>query len=143
MEMILHIENKVVVNYTAWEKFMHEVKAKDGSFIVKLEPRKKRSLSQNGFYWGIIIPIVKDALRDAGYDEVKSAEDVHTILKSLFIKKQIVNHKTGEVLEVAGSTAELSTKEFMAFMDDIGKWCAEYLSIALPAPGQQSFLNLQ
>lgn len=141
-EFMLHIENKIVVNYTAWEDFMKDVKSHDGSFLVKFEPRKKRSLNQNSFYWAVVIPIVKDALRDAGFDDVKSTEDVHTILKSTFLKKQIPNHKTGECLEVIRSTTELTTKEFKDFIDEVGKWCAEYLSVYLPAPGQQSIMQL-
>lgn len=142
-EIIIHIAEKGIVNYTVWQDFLHELKDNDGSYLVKVEPRKKRSLSQNSYYWGVVIPIVKDGLRDAGYDDVKTGEDVHLILKTLFLKKHIPNHKTGEFIEVPGNTSGLTTKEFNEFIESVGKWGAEYLGIALPAPGQQSFLKLQ
>lgn len=141
-EIMIHIENKAIVNYTVWQDFLKELKDHEGDYLVKFEPRRKRTLNQNSYYWAVVVPIVKDALRDAGYDDVKTPDDVHMILKSTFLKKQIPNRKTGEFLEVTGSTAELTTKEFREFIDEVGKWCAEYLSVCLPAPGQQSYLNL-
>ena len=140
-EIFIHIEQKGIVNYTAWNDFLKEIKEHDGHYLVKVEPRKKRTLSQNSYYWGVVIPIIKDGLREAGFDDVKTAKDVHEILKATFLKKQIPNHKTGEFLEVTGNTSGLSTKEFNAFIEEVGKWAAEYLNVYIPAPGQQSLIN--
>lgn len=141
MELMLHIRDHIISNHAAWKKLLNEID--EGSYFVKFEPRKKRTHNQNNFYWGCIVPIVKDGLRDVGFDDVKTPDDAHTVLKSLFLRKRIANHKTGEVIEMIGSTTELTTVEFNAFIEDIAKWSAEYLSCVIPEPGQQTYLNLQ
>lgn len=49
----------------------------------------------------------------------------------------MVNDCTGEVLTFIGSTAELSTVDFMAFIENVAAWLAEFLGVVLPEPGQQ------
>ena len=84
-----------------------------------------------------MIPMVKDGLIDAGYDEIKDNQDAHEILKILFNKKQIINKLTEEIITVPGSTTKLSRKEFGDYMEEIAKWAAEYLGINIPPPGIQ------
>ena len=136
MEIILHIDNNVVANHTLWENFLKELK--DGSYTVAFKPRKYRSLNQNAYYWGIMVPMVKDGLREQGYDEVKSSNDAHEVLKALFRKREIVNKETGQLITVIpGSTTDMSTSEFKIYMEEIGKWAAEFLGINIPPPGMQ------
>lgn len=47
--------------------------------IIIQKKRKKRSLSQNNYYWGIVIPIVHKGFIDLGNE--CSKEDVHDFLK--------------------------------------------------------------
>lgn len=103
----------------------------DGSYLVSITPTKKRTTDQNAYYWGIVVPMVHEGLRDMGYDEVKTKEDAHLVLRSLFLKKHI-----GE-LELVRSTTELKTTEFSTYLEEIGKWAAEYLNVVIPAPNTQ------
>lgn len=98
--------------------------------------KKERSIQQNSYYWAAVIPITKQGLIDAGYQNIGIAE-VHQLLKGMFLKKEIVNEATGDILTLAGSTAELSTVEFLEFIEKIATWLAEYLNVILPEPGQQ------
>lgn len=91
---------------------------------------------QNAFYWGCVLPIVKDGLCDVGYREVKTDQDAHEILKTLFLKKKIVNENSGEEIIIPGSTAKLTTLEFCSYIDEITQWASEYLSIVIPSPGE-------
>lgn len=59
--------------------------------------------------------------------------EVHFFLKQHFNKIQIPS-KDGEVIEVPGSTTEMTTVQFMEYVDRIARWAAEYLGVAIPPP---------
>ena len=104
--------------------------------ILTVEKKKrKRSLDQNAYYWGVVVPEVKRGYYDVGY--IYSESETHDELKKMFIVKEKVNFKTGEIKEVIGSSTELSTTEFLEFIAQIQQWGAEYLSIYIPDPGEQ------
>ena len=105
--------------------------------VISVEKKKKtRSLPQNSFYWGVVVPMVRQGLLDVGYRV--SIEETHETLKEKFIRKEIVNEDTGEVLtEISKHTWELSTSEFMDYLAEIQQWAAEYLDIVIPDPGEE------
>lgn len=137
-EFILHIEDATIVNTGAVRKFFNELR--DGKYLVKITSIKRRSLNQNAFYWSVVCELVKDALREAGYREVKTKDDAHEIMKTLFLKKKVVNELTDEVIEIPGSTAELTTVQFIEYIGQIQQWASEYLGLVLPEPSSQSKL---
>ena len=47
---------------------------KDGKHLVTIKDVRKRSLPQNAYYWGVVVPMVLRGLRDAGFDEVENNE---------------------------------------------------------------------
>ena len=137
-EFILHITNGTITNpKVVREKF---TELKDGKYLVTIKSIKKRSLPQNKYYWSVVVPMVKDGLRDAGYNDIKTNEDAHEILKHLFLKKTITSEKTGEEITIAGSTAKLQTTEFNQFLEDIWQWASEYLNISIPQPNEQMIM---
>ncbi|MBS1915702.1 MAG: hypothetical protein JST87_05455 [Bacteroidetes bacterium] len=93
-------------------------------------------MQQNKYYWGCLLPMVQEGLNHAGYNEVKTPEDAHEVLKHLFLKKKIVNQNTDETIEIAGSTQKLTTVQFNEFVDEVIRWAAAYLSIAIPLPNE-------
>jgi hypothetical protein len=104
--------------------------------------KKQRSLNQNRYYHGSLIGQVIDALVNNGYPRSElNTEIIHEFLKAKFLKKDIVNEQTGEVLNITGSTTTLTTTEFMDYIDDIARWMAEYLNTVLILPNEQSTLN--
>lgn len=109
----------------------------NGKFLMKIEDKSKRSLSQNSYYWACVVPLVKQGLRDVGYDEIRTNEDAHEVLKYMFLKKQIGSKHTGEVIELTGSTAKLTKEMFSEFLENVWKWSAEYLGVVIPSPGEQ------
>lgn len=134
---MIHIKDRGIVNYVAWNDFLKELKEKDGDFLVKFELRKKRSLSQNNYYFAVL-PLILKGLHDIGYNDIRDTDDVHYLLKVMFLKRPIVNHSTGEVIgEISRSTTELNTQEFSEYIERIAQWCSEYLGFALPLPNQQ------
>lgn len=112
---------------------------------IAIRPVKKtRSIKQNRYYWGCVLNFVLQGLWDAGYPKHEvDIDTVHEFLKSKFLKKDLVSEDTGEVINVTRDTKGLSTSEFMDYIADIQQWAAEFLSIVIPDPEQQSSFNFK
>lgn len=137
-EFILHINNGAITNKTKTRSVFDSLK--DGKYLVKISSIKKRSLLQNAYYHAVVVPMIKEGLREAGYNEVKTNEDAHEVLKHLFLKKQIKSEKSDEEITIAGSTTKLSTADFNKFLEEIWQWASEYLGITIPEPNQQMIM---
>lgn len=111
---------------------------KDGRYKVTIEKANKRSLPQNKYLWSCVYPTAVQGFRNRGYDEIRTAEDVHEIFKYKFIKKMYVSKDTGECFESPTSTKKLTTTEFMEYIEDIAKFCAENLHVVILPPNTQS-----
>jgi hypothetical protein len=97
--------------------------------------KKTRSNPQNRFYYGVVVPIMQQCLKDAGY--LMTNEQIHEMLKLRFLKESIlVNEETGEYLERIKSTTELSTIEFMQYILEIQKFAVEYFNTVIPDPNE-------
>ena len=110
--------------------------------IIKIEKaKKKRSTQQNRFYYGVIIPIVQNCLKEAGH--IMTNESTHDLIKLKFLKETLfVNETTGEVIERIKSTTELSTSQFMDLLAEINNFTFEYFGISLPSPNEDLTLKL-
>lgn len=138
-EIFIYINNGKVTQLEVLSQFF--TTHKDGKYLLSTKNAKKRSLPQNAYYWGIMVPSVRNGLYHAGYDEVKTNDDAHEVIKHLHLKKQIVNKHTGELLSVVGSTAKLSTTEFMEFVENVCRWASMYLGIVIPMPNEELIMN--
>jgi len=110
--------------------------------VIKIEKaKKKRSTQQNRFYFGVIIPIVQNCLKDAGH--IMTNESTHDLIKLKFLKEALfVNEETGEVIERIKSTTELSTSQFMDLLAEINNFTFEYFGVSLPSPNDDLTLKL-
>lgn len=116
-------------------------KLKDGDYILTIErQKKKRSLYQNSYYWGVIVPLVKSGLTEQGWRVTTT--QVHEDLKKEFNLIEIVNEKNGEIKRVIGSSTEMSTSQMMDYFAKISQWAAEYLGINIPEPNEQLKIEL-
>lgn len=91
----------------------------------------KRSLSQNAYYRGVVVPLIADALTDAWGEDI-SEEEAHDQLKSLF-NVRTIDTENGTV-SLIGSTSKLTTVEFSAYVEKCVQWAASFLSINIPDP---------
>ena len=110
--------------------------------VIKIEKaKKKRSTQQNRFYYGVIIPIVQNCLKEAGH--IMTNESTHDLIKLKFLKETLfVNEETGEVIERIKSTTELSTSQFMDLLAEINNFTFEYFGVSLPSPNDDLTLKL-
>ena len=83
--------------------------------------RHVRSLSQNKYYWGVIIEILS---ANFGYER----EEMHEALKFKFLKK----HGDTDLVTV-GSTAKLSTAGFTEYIDEIIRWASTEYQVVIPS----------
>jgi hypothetical protein len=133
---IVHIKSGEITNDKAFDKTLSILS--DGAYRFLIDRATKRSVQQNSYYWGVVVPKVRQGLRDAGYNEVKTAADAHDIIKHLFLKKEMRSEKNDDVITIAGSTSELTTVKFMELIEDVVKWAAEYLGVQILFPGEQA-----
>lgn len=103
--------------------------------------KAKRSLSQNSYYHGAILPAVRQGLIDMGFDHAAvNLEAVHELLKAKFLKRDIANDD-GQFITVTLSTADLNKTEFGEYIDAIDRWSIDFLGFSLPLPEQQQKIN--
>lgn len=95
---------------------------------------KKRSLSQNAFYWGAVLPAVHEMFTAAGNDV--SEPEVHEYLKE-HVGKMVkgITGPDGRRSFVVRSSTELTTTEWETFMDQIRAWAAP-LGAEIPFPNE-------
>jgi len=105
--------------------------------IIKIQKQKKiRSNYQNRYYFGVVIPIIQQGLFDV-QAEWLSVDEIHAFLKQNFNYKELVNKRTGEVVAVAKTTADLATIEFEEYLDRCRAFADEFLNIIIPMPNEQ------
>jgi hypothetical protein len=111
----------------------------DGNYIVTIKATKRRSLSQNAYIHGVLFPEALIALREAGYDEIRTVEHAKRACKYLFLKKQIFDEETGEVkLEWVKDTSELTKAEMSEFIESVIRWLANDFHHVVPPPNTQT-----
>lgn len=90
--------------------------------------RQKRSLNQNAFYWGVVVPLVAEAIGES------DPESVHEAMKAK-LNYYMVTAK-GRDIRVPMSTADLSTVDFEAYLERIRQWGARFFSLNIPLPNE-------
>jgi hypothetical protein len=135
IDLMINIRDRKIVN-------MQELKAafnslKDGKHQVTIKDVRNRSLPQNDYYWSVVVPMCRVGLYDAGYDEVKTNDDAHEVLKHVHLRRRMVSKQTGDVIDIAGSSAKLTVAEFSEYIESICKWSAEFLSVVIPSPNEE------
>lgn len=105
-----------------------------GRYLHTIEKyRRKASISQFGWMYGLIYPQFLMALNGAGY-EFTEIEEVDTFCKMMWANKEILNRETGEIMKVTLSKSEFKTIDHMAFVSNIRAYAAEYLSTNIEDP---------
>jgi len=100
--------------------YLRSLSGKKVVVTVKQE-RKHRSLPQNNYYWGVVIPLLMD---HTGYEK----NEMHDAMRVKFLS---IEEKG---LMIVGSTTNLSTKEFMEYVEQITRWAAQEMGVVIPPP---------
>jgi hypothetical protein len=121
------------------ELFKHELNSlQNGKYTVTVQRyRRNKSHLQLGYYYSCVLPMFRQAALEQGW-EFESIEEVDLICKELFAGKEIVNRHTGELITIPAFKTDMSTVEFMTFIDKIRNYCSEYFGVAIPDPEKQT-----
>lgn len=100
--------------------------------------KKRRSTNQNKYYWAVVVELLREHLDKVDPSTSWTPSKVHEIIKFKFLRKQHVNQETAEIeFEYTGSTTSMSTAEFLEFIKQIQRWCAETFDLYIPDPNEQ------
>lgn len=102
--------------------------------LILRKHRNVRSLSQNAYYWAVVIPVLAE---HCGYED----EEMHKALQWRFLQKHA--DQTGEFetqgtwvkLPTVRSTADLDTAEFTDYIERVRTLAAQ-MGCVVPSPGQ-------
>lgn len=103
---------------------------------IEITIRKARSMrtsDQNALYW-VYVTILSQEL---GYRK----EEIHEILKYMFLKTEVTDEKTGEMFTYIRSTTMLTKSEYSDFISEVQRWSAEH-GVILPEPNSQIEMSL-
>jgi hypothetical protein len=100
---------------------------------------RKRSLLQNAYYFSVVIHEFREGYFEMTGEKI-TAEQAHEILKLKCNGKDITNKDTGEIMIIPGSTAQLTTTQFMEFIEECIKFVGEWFNRRIPEPGEQTDL---
>jgi len=138
MWCLLHIKNGEVQNKSQVKRLFDQLR--DGKWLIEIGQANKRSEQQNRYYWGLVIPLVQNGIKDLGTELTK--EETHNFLKSKFNYTEIINKETGEYIQVPRSTTILNKEAFSEYIAKIQQFSAEFLNVVIPDPGQQMELEV-
>jgi len=111
---------------------------KDGRYVIKIDRQKKTRSNQQNRYLHQMLSILSIELINYTGDKRYTPEMVKDIVKCKFLKTQVLNEATGEVIgERIKGTSELGTMEFNVLIDDIIQWSLEQFNIRLYLPNEQ------
>jgi len=96
--------------------------------------RKKRSLNQNAFYFGVVLPMVCGMW--AEYGDNADPEVVHNYLKGeVGGMKEAVTAPDGSIIWHVKSSKDEDTIDWEKWMDEIRAWAAPY-GLSVPYPNE-------
>lgn len=81
------------------------------------------------------VPLVQEGINELGHMLTK--EEVHEFLKKEFNPKD-VELENGHTINVPGSTTEMTTTDFMAYIERIQFFAANMLGVNVPSPNEQT-----
>lgn len=100
------------------------------------EQKRRRSLNQNAYYWGVVVEMVTGMFREAGNNV--NPEEVHEFLKLRVGKlSRVMVTPHGEVVKSLASTTSLSTQEFEVYLEKVRAWAAEF-GLVIPLPNEEA-----
>lgn len=95
-------------------------------YVVDL--KKSRSSQQNRAYFGLAVERISEQCNS-------TKEAMHKALAGEFLGFDSVRMPNGKIIKVPRSTKDLSTKEFMVYVEKVQRWASEN-GIEVPNPNE-------
>lgn len=136
-EFSIYKTNGEITSLKVLTKHLNELP--DGKYNVRIDKKGRRSLPLNKYYWGCVIEFEQEGFKKMG--EYVSKEQIHDFNKTEFAYKEIVNHETGEIKRMPGSTKDMTNVQMLEFIERIKQFCAEWLNTYIPDPNEAIEIN--
>ena len=135
------INNKLVRNRKPLKKAVAEFNGKE--IVITLELKsKKHSEEQRGYYFAVIVNLVRLAILEAWGDKLTSKE-THEILKLNCNWTERVNKETGEVIKIPQSIKQHTTTDQEVYHENCRRWAEEWFNLQIPLPNEQIEIKLK
>ena len=123
-------DGQMIANSVTRERLNQWVMGYTGKLYATYDKKKpKRSTNINRYYWGVVLPIISE---DTGHTN----EELHSLFKDMFLTKE-TKKVLGEEVKIVKSTTDLTTGEFMQYLDRI----SSHTEIALPNPEEAGYIS--
>lgn len=141
IEIVSRIEDcKIVRNRNMFIQSLQQFNNADVVITIQ-KKRIKRSNSQNAYYFGCIIPLVRDGLINTT-GEIFDLTETHNFLKAQFCYKELINESTGEIVKIPKSTTDNSTTDAEIYYEQIRRFADDFLGVKIPLPNEDLKLEL-
>ena len=111
---------------------------KDYPVTIEVKPRRVyRSLPMNSYYWGVVVAMISERLRELGHDVDKDL--THEFLKGKFLYTEMITDT--EIVKIPRKTSELTTTEFEGYLEMVKQFSAETLNVFIPDPNDDEVLD--
>ena len=123
------------------DSFIENLKKLESCEVTILVTRKVkiRSNKQMGYYFGCVVPMIRDGLKEIGY--LWNNDKVDKFLREGFFYNEVVNPQTGTIIKepisLKEADGEISTTRMEECLEEIRMWASQELSISIPLPNEQ------
>lgn len=132
-EFLLYIQDGKINNPAKLNEFIRT--AKSGRYFAKFQHISRRTLPQNAYLHGVLIPEFTNALRSVGYRVPEGYEK--EIFKETFLKVNLESEVNGQMISYTKHTADLTKEEMSDLIDEVIQFCAENMNYSIPYPNEQ------
>lgn len=124
------------MDITAYIAHLKELEGKKVSVVIK-KYSPTRTSPENRYYWGVVVEMLADEFG------ITTKDDMHEILKNLFLKVRIIltTGKTIQSVEYVRSTSGLSIAEFEDYLSKIRMWASIEHQFYIPLPNEVEIPN--
>lgn len=114
-------------NDQVWRNYAQRLEGRDVEIVVR-RPRSQRSLAQNAFWHGVVVPIMADFM---GEDHMSTH---YALLGECFGYHQ--NPKLEKMVPNHGSSSALSVQEFSELIEWAPPWAMVNFGVRIPLPNE-------
>ena len=133
------VNGKLDRNRSKITKVIESFEGKEIEITIE-KKRKKRSLNQNNYYFGVIIALFKEAIFDQ-FGEYWDSARVHEYLKNEFLFHE---HMVGDkIFKTPKSTTECSTVETEEYYEKCRRFALEDFNCVIPLPSEEMTLKFE
>lgn len=141
IQVIGHVKEGQIMLPKQFREWMQSFEGKEFILTVK-EYRATRSVRQNNYYWGVVIPHMVAGFVAAGNVWLnpanrKHCEMIHEVLIERFLSNgEDLVMPDGSVRKSRSSTTKANTKEFAEFIERVKAFAIDTMGITIPEAGE-------